>query len=90
MRGYRTRMRIFEKMKWVWVTGQTMVLRWRRRVRIRGRRIPTRQSNYEQHFLLPYVFLLHMWLSPIYVVIVRASRELYIYMYTLLLVESSF
>ena len=54
-RGYRTRMRILEKMKWVWVTGQTMVLRGRRRARIHGRRILTRQSNYEEQFLWPCV-----------------------------------
>ncbi len=36
------------------------------------------------------VLLIHMLLSSIYVVIVCASRELYIYMCALLLVESFF
>ena len=33
------------------------------------------RSNYTQHFLLPYVFLLHMWLSPTYVVIVTVQFQ---------------
>jgi hypothetical protein len=45
-------MRTSEKMKWVWVTGQTMTLRGRRRVRIHGRRILTTVGNYEEQLLL--------------------------------------
>jgi hypothetical protein len=36
------------------------------------------------------VILIHMWLSTVYVVIVRSSRELHIYMCALFLVQSLF